>query len=463
MNVAWSCWPAPARIEYGPERSRTLADAAILGPRASVFSGYPHALYLPPRSRFRVVAQEPTELADGRAPARKRFAPRLIRPEDCGFEIRGGGNATRQIVDILPPSAEADRLLVCEVFTPAGNWSSYPPHKHDVDRPPGEVKLEEIYYYRFAEPRRVWLSTPLRQAIGSHPDGVARRRRADSLRLPPVCDGARLQRLLLECARRHPAIDGGERRSPLRGIPEMAGARSPRAGRRTAGAIDEWSMIGHASMGGLVMSRRMCRVLTQIALAVCLAAPAFAQVDRATLTGIVKDPSGAVIARAQVKITSLATNSVNTTVANSEGSYLVVNLAPGEYLVQVEAPGFQRFEQTVALELGARSRLDVSLAVGSVGETVTVQGVTPLLSTESAVVGTVSIATRWPSCRWRSATGTTCCRWCPACRAIAIPSRPAARRRAAPAASACTAIAACRTTSCSTASPTTVSRPTCRS
>ena len=117
-----------------------------------MFSGYPHAIYLPPRSRFRVVAQQPTELADGRAPARTRFEPRVIRPRDCGFEIRGGGNATRQIVDILPPSAQADRLLICEVFTPAGNWSSYPPHKHDVDRPPREVKLEEIYYYRFAEP-----------------------------------------------------------------------------------------------------------------------------------------------------------------------------------------------------------------------------------------------------------------------------------------------------------------------
>ena len=52
----------------------------------------------------------------------------------------------------MPPGFPADRLLVCEVFTPAGNWSSYPPHKHDVDRPPGEVKLEEIYYYRFADP-----------------------------------------------------------------------------------------------------------------------------------------------------------------------------------------------------------------------------------------------------------------------------------------------------------------------
>jgi 5-deoxy-glucuronate isomerase len=132
------------RVEYG-------SQVAALGPRRDVFSAYPHALYLPPRTRFRVTASEPTELGDGRAPSRARLEPRVIRPEDCGYEIRGGGNATRQIVDIIPPGFPADRLLVCEVFTPSGNWSSYPPHKHDQDRPPGEVKLEEIYYYRFTD------------------------------------------------------------------------------------------------------------------------------------------------------------------------------------------------------------------------------------------------------------------------------------------------------------------------
>ena len=135
---------------------------ATLGPRANVFSGYPHAIYLPPHTTFAVDADEPTELADGRAPASGKAAgkpgnspsleARVIKPEDCGFEIRGGGNATRQIVDIIRPDFPAARLLVCEVYTPAGNWSSYPPHKHDVDRPPGEVKLEEIYYYRFEHP-----------------------------------------------------------------------------------------------------------------------------------------------------------------------------------------------------------------------------------------------------------------------------------------------------------------------
>jgi len=119
-----------------------------LGPRASVFEEYPHAVYLPPGTRFVVEATQTCELADGRAPARRSFPPRVVRPDQCGLELRGGGNASRQIIDILPPEFPADRLLCCEVLTPGGNWSSYPPHKHDTDDPPGEVDLEETYYFR---------------------------------------------------------------------------------------------------------------------------------------------------------------------------------------------------------------------------------------------------------------------------------------------------------------------------
>ena len=123
-----------------------------IGPRADVFTAYPHAVYLPAGTRFRIVAAAECEIADARAASTKKLAPRVIRPEDCGFEIRGGGNATRQIVDVMPPGFPADRLLVCEVFTPGGNWSSYPPHKHDTDDPPREVDLEEIYYFRYRDP-----------------------------------------------------------------------------------------------------------------------------------------------------------------------------------------------------------------------------------------------------------------------------------------------------------------------
>jgi 5-deoxy-glucuronate isomerase len=129
------------------------AGRGTLGPRAGVFDAYPHALYMPRGSNVRLTATEPTEIADCRAPSAVDRDAALVRPDQCGFEIRGGGNATRQIIDILPPSFPADRLMICEVLTPAGNWSSYPPHKHDTDRPPVEVDLEEIYYFRFRHPQ----------------------------------------------------------------------------------------------------------------------------------------------------------------------------------------------------------------------------------------------------------------------------------------------------------------------
>src|SRR5918992_27543 len=137
------------------------------------------------------------------------------------------------------------------------------------------------------------------------------------------------------------------------------------------------------------MLRKVSGALAVTALLLAVAVPALAQVDRATLTGIVRDPSNAVIPKAQVKVTNLATGVESTATTTNDGTYLIVNLQPGEYLVQTEATGFQRFEQTVALEIGSRARLDISLAVGSVGETVKVEGVTPLVNTESAVLGTV--------------------------------------------------------------------------
>ncbi|MGH9382672.1 MAG: TonB-dependent receptor [Vicinamibacterales bacterium] len=137
------------------------------------------------------------------------------------------------------------------------------------------------------------------------------------------------------------------------------------------------------------MSRVIERTGIIVAALLVCAATAFAQVDRATLTGVIRDASEAVLPKAKVTITSLATGVASSVTTSNEGIYLVVNLMPGEYLVQAEATGFQRFEQTVSLELGARARLDMSLAVGSIGETIKVEGISPLLSSQSAVLGTV--------------------------------------------------------------------------
>ncbi len=121
-----------------------------LGGRACVFEGMPWALYLPRDTAYRVEAIGTLELAICGARCEQRREPVVVPPEQVEIEVRGAGNATRQINHIVKPEFPAERLLVVEVFTPAGNWSSYPPHKHDEDNPPGEVVLEETYYYRTA-------------------------------------------------------------------------------------------------------------------------------------------------------------------------------------------------------------------------------------------------------------------------------------------------------------------------
>lgn len=123
-----------------------------IGGRKDVFSGYPHAVYLPCHTPIEISAITACEFADARTPSSARLSPRVITPADCREEIRGGGNCTRQIVDVIRPEFPADRLLICEVYTPSGNWSSYPPHKHDVHNPPLEVDLDETYYYRISKP-----------------------------------------------------------------------------------------------------------------------------------------------------------------------------------------------------------------------------------------------------------------------------------------------------------------------
>src|SRR5271165_6156669 len=123
-----------------------------VGGRATVFDGLPYAVYLPPSTHFSLTATAGCELAFCYCEATKNYPARLITPADVDVEIRGGGNATRQINHILKPEFVADRLLLVEVYTPSGNWSSYPPHKHDVHNPPAEVDLEEIYYYRIDKP-----------------------------------------------------------------------------------------------------------------------------------------------------------------------------------------------------------------------------------------------------------------------------------------------------------------------
>jgi 5-deoxy-glucuronate isomerase len=129
------------------------AGEQSIGARANVFDGFPYALYLPNDHRVTLKAESVCEIAECRVPSKARHEPRLVTPKDVASGLRGGENTSRQIVEVIPSSFPADKLVVFEVYTPGGNWSSYPPHKHDVDQPPGEVDLDEIYYYRIKDAR----------------------------------------------------------------------------------------------------------------------------------------------------------------------------------------------------------------------------------------------------------------------------------------------------------------------
>jgi 5-deoxy-glucuronate isomerase len=117
-----------------------LGDAS----RSSVFDGPPTALYVPPRMPWWVEGDG--EIAICTAPAEGRLGARLLDAPE--LVTRGAGTEERFIANILMESEEAESLLVTEVVTPAGHWSSYPPHKHDRDDPPHETLLEETYYHR---------------------------------------------------------------------------------------------------------------------------------------------------------------------------------------------------------------------------------------------------------------------------------------------------------------------------
>jgi len=128
--------------------------------RPSVFEGMPWAAYVPAGTTARIVGRplpgHRAVVAIAQAPPTGRpsqaMKPALIRPGDVEIEIRGAGNATRQVNNMILPDFPADRLLICEVFTPSGNWSGWPPHKHDIDDPPREAVLEETYFYQLSRP-----------------------------------------------------------------------------------------------------------------------------------------------------------------------------------------------------------------------------------------------------------------------------------------------------------------------
>ena len=121
--------------------------------RASVWLELPQVLYLPPHSAFKVTAISRLEFSVGGAPAEGIYPIRLFTSSEMRSELRGGANATRQVNHILGADLPAERLLLYEVYTPSGNWSGWPPHRHD-----GELEslyIEETYFYKI-QPSSGW-------------------------------------------------------------------------------------------------------------------------------------------------------------------------------------------------------------------------------------------------------------------------------------------------------------------
>src|SRR6266702_241774 len=167
------------------------------GERLSVFENKaPYALYLSEDASYQVeCTTDGMEIAVASAPTTHQHLPaRVVRPEDVSVEIRGEGNAQRRVQHILDTDQEAERLIIVEVITPAGNWSTFPPHKHDTENPPHEAYLEETYYHH-VEPadgfafQRVYNYEGLDETVAVHDgDLVLVRKGYHVVSAAPGCD-----------------------------------------------------------------------------------------------------------------------------------------------------------------------------------------------------------------------------------------------------------------------------------
>jgi len=127
--------------------------------RKDVFSGIGHAMYLSRNTPFTLTAQSAkTDIAICKVATDEDHPPRMKRPEQAAIEYRGGDNANRQINSLLEPGFDCHKIVCVEVYTPSGNWSSFPAHKHDErkvseDGTLLEANLEEIYFYKIDKPQ----------------------------------------------------------------------------------------------------------------------------------------------------------------------------------------------------------------------------------------------------------------------------------------------------------------------
>jgi len=142
LSGAVRAWVGEAELTAGP-----------LGGRKNVFDGKASALYLPPGTDGRIEAAAPARLAVAQALSETGAEPTVIPPDQVRPKTVGAHNWQREVHDIVDGRLAAGRLLVGETFNQPGCWSSYPPHRHDEDRPPVEANLEEIYFFQVEPPQ----------------------------------------------------------------------------------------------------------------------------------------------------------------------------------------------------------------------------------------------------------------------------------------------------------------------
>jgi 5-deoxy-glucuronate isomerase len=139
-----------ATFDVGGERFEKV------GGRPDVFAGKPHAVYLPAGVAYTVVAEGPVRIGLTSAPSDLPVEPYVIAPAQVTSGVWGAANFKRTFHQILTlagqPDLPARRLIVGETFTPSGNWSTYPPHRHEVDDLPREAFMEEMYFFRVSPP-----------------------------------------------------------------------------------------------------------------------------------------------------------------------------------------------------------------------------------------------------------------------------------------------------------------------
>jgi 5-deoxy-glucuronate isomerase len=135
-----------ASFEVGGKRFEKI------GGRPNVFNGKPHSVYIPAGSKFTIQAEGAAEIALPSAPSDLQAEPYVITPAQVANGVWGAANFKRNYHQILTlasqPELAARRLIVGETFTPSGNWSTYPPHKHQTDDLPREAQHEEMYFFK---------------------------------------------------------------------------------------------------------------------------------------------------------------------------------------------------------------------------------------------------------------------------------------------------------------------------